>query len=41
MKVVFHASAGLDLAGRLAALPGLDVAVCREDDTEVLFRLLL
>jgi phosphoglycerate dehydrogenase-like enzyme len=40
MKVVFHASAGPDLAGRLAALPGLDVAMCREDDTQTLFRLL-
>lgn len=40
MKVVFHASAGPDLVGRLERLPGLDVSVCREDDTEVLFRLL-
>ncbi|WP_158928584.1 D-isomer specific 2-hydroxyacid dehydrogenase family protein [Acidisphaera sp. S103] len=40
MKVVFHASAGPDLAGRLFRLPGLDVSVCREDDTDALFRLL-
>lgn len=40
MKVVFHASAGPDLAGRLDRLEGLDVSVCREDDTETLFRLL-
>jgi phosphoglycerate dehydrogenase-like enzyme len=40
MKVVFHASAGPDLAGRLDRLPDLDVSVCREDDTETLFRLL-
>jgi phosphoglycerate dehydrogenase-like enzyme len=40
MKVVFHASAGPDLAGRLERLPDLNVSVCREDDTETLFRLL-
>jgi phosphoglycerate dehydrogenase-like enzyme len=40
MKVVFHASAGPDLAGRLERPPDLDVSVCREDDTETLFRLL-
>jgi phosphoglycerate dehydrogenase-like enzyme len=40
VKVVFHASAGPDLAGRLARLPGLDVAICRENDRESLFRLL-
>ena len=40
MKVVFHASAGPDLAGRLAASPGLGVSVCRENDTDTLFRLL-
>jgi phosphoglycerate dehydrogenase-like enzyme len=40
MKVVFHASAGPDLAGRLERLPDLSVSVCREDDTETLFRLL-
>ncbi len=37
MKVVFHAAAGPDLAGRLQRLPGLDVVVCREDDPETLF----
>jgi phosphoglycerate dehydrogenase-like enzyme len=40
MNVIFHASAGPDLAGRLQRLPSLDVSVCREDDTETLFRLL-
>jgi phosphoglycerate dehydrogenase-like enzyme len=40
VKVVFHASAGPDLAGRLGRLPGLDVSVCAEDDSETLFRLL-
>ena len=40
MKVVFHASAGPDLAARLTRLPDLDVSVCREDDAETLFRLL-
>jgi phosphoglycerate dehydrogenase-like enzyme len=40
MKVVFHASAGPDLAGRLERLPGLEVSVCREDDSATLFRLL-
>jgi phosphoglycerate dehydrogenase-like enzyme len=34
VKVVYHASAGPDLTARLAALPGLDVAICPEaDDT--------
>jgi phosphoglycerate dehydrogenase-like enzyme len=41
MKVLFHAAAGPDLAGRLERLPGLDVTVCREEDTDTLFRLLL
>jgi phosphoglycerate dehydrogenase-like enzyme len=40
MKIVFHASAGSDLAGRLERLPDLDVSVCREEDMETLFRLL-
>jgi phosphoglycerate dehydrogenase-like enzyme len=40
MKIVFHASAGPDLVGRLERLPDLDVSVCREDDMETLFRLL-
>jgi phosphoglycerate dehydrogenase-like enzyme len=40
MRVVFHASAGPDLAGRLERLPDLNVSVCREGDTETLFRLL-
>ncbi|MEA2745196.1 MAG: hypothetical protein QOG25_3567, partial [Acetobacteraceae bacterium] len=41
MKVLFHAAAGPDLAARLERLPGLDVTVCREQDTDTLFRLLL
>ncbi len=40
MKVVFHYAAGPDLAARLAAVPGLDIAVCPEDDDDLLFRLL-
>jgi len=32
VKVVFHYAAGPALAARLAALPGLDVTVCPEDD---------
>ena len=40
MNVVYHASAGPDLAARLARLEGLSVSVCREDDAETLNRLL-
>jgi len=40
MNVIFHASAGPDLAHRLQRLPGLSVTVCAEDDTDTLFRLL-
>ena len=40
MNVVYHASAGPDLAARLARLEGLGISVCREDDTETLNRLL-
>jgi phosphoglycerate dehydrogenase-like enzyme len=40
VKVVFHAAAGPDLAARLAALPGLDVTVCPEDDDALLASLL-
>jgi phosphoglycerate dehydrogenase-like enzyme len=40
VNVVFHAAAGPDLAARLQRLPGLNVSVCRDDDTETLFRLL-
>ncbi len=32
MKIVYHASAGPDLAARLAALPGLTVDICAGDD---------
>ena len=40
MKVVYHASAGPDLAARLAALDGLEVAICAEDDDALLAGLL-
>jgi phosphoglycerate dehydrogenase-like enzyme len=40
VKIVYHASAGPDLATRLARLEGLTVSVCREDDTGELSRLL-
>ena len=40
MKVVYHASAGPDLTARLAAIPGLDIAICPEDDTARLATLL-
>ena len=40
MKVVYHASAGPDLAARLASLPGLEIAVCPEDDDARLATLL-
>jgi len=40
VKVVFHASAGPDLTARLASLPGLDVAICPEDDDARLSSLL-
>lgn len=40
MKVVYHAAAGPDLAARLAALPGLEIAVCPEDDDTRLMSLL-
>ena len=32
MKIVYHASAGPDLAARLMSLPGLEVTICPEDD---------
>jgi phosphoglycerate dehydrogenase-like enzyme len=32
VKVVYHASAGPDLTARLASLPGLEIAICPEDD---------
>jgi len=38
MKVLFHYAAGPDLAARLAALPGLEIAVCPEDDSALLQR---
>jgi phosphoglycerate dehydrogenase-like enzyme len=40
VNITFHASAGPDLAARLARLEGLTVSVCREDDSAVLARLL-
>jgi phosphoglycerate dehydrogenase-like enzyme len=40
MNVIFHASAGPDLAERLRRLPGLSITVCAEDDADTLFRVL-
>ena len=40
MKIVYHASAGPDLTARLAALPGLEIAICPEDDDARLATLL-
>jgi phosphoglycerate dehydrogenase-like enzyme len=40
MNVLFHYSAGPDLAARLAALPGLRITVCAEHDEAVLARAL-
>lgn len=40
MKVLFHYAAGPDLMGRLAALPGLDIAICPEGQDERLVELL-
>src|SRR5580704_12938494 len=40
MKVVYHAAAGPDLAARLASLPGLDIAICPDDDERRLAALL-
>jgi phosphoglycerate dehydrogenase-like enzyme len=39
-NVVFHNSAGPDLAARLAAVPGLNITVCPETDDALLMRLL-
>lgn len=40
MRVVYHASAGPDLAARLATLPGLEIAICPDDDDTRLATLL-
>ena len=40
MKVLFHYAAGPDLSARLAAVPGLEIAVCPEADDARLMRLL-
>jgi phosphoglycerate dehydrogenase-like enzyme len=40
VKVVYHAPAGPDLTARLAALPGLDIAICPENDDARLAALL-
>jgi phosphoglycerate dehydrogenase-like enzyme len=40
MNVLFHNSAGPDLAARLAAVPGLRITACTEDDDALLARLL-
>jgi phosphoglycerate dehydrogenase-like enzyme len=40
MKIVYHSAAGPDLTARLSAVPGLEVAICPEDDDALLARLL-
>jgi phosphoglycerate dehydrogenase-like enzyme len=40
MRVLFHAAAGPDLAARLAAIPGLQITACPEQDDALLARLL-
>jgi phosphoglycerate dehydrogenase-like enzyme len=40
LNVLFHYTAGLDLAGRLAAIPDLRITVCPEHDDVLLGRLL-
>jgi phosphoglycerate dehydrogenase-like enzyme len=40
VKLIYHASAGPDLTARLASLPGLEIAVCPEDDDALLATLL-
>jgi phosphoglycerate dehydrogenase-like enzyme len=40
MNVLFHYAAGPELAARLAAMPGLNISVCGEDDDARLMRLL-
>ncbi len=40
MQVLFHYAAGPDLSARLAAIPGLAITVCPEEDDAQLFRLL-
>ncbi len=40
MRIVFHNAAGPDLASRLAAVSGLDIVACREDDEARLMHLL-
>ncbi|MBN8871620.1 MAG: 2-hydroxyacid dehydrogenase [Rhodospirillales bacterium] len=40
MKVVYQSAAGPDLAARLAAIPGLDITACPEEDAARLDRLL-
>lgn len=40
MNVLFHYTAGPDLAARLAAIPGLRITICPEDDDALLARTL-
>ena len=40
MNVLFHYTAGPDLVARLAAIPGLHITVCPEDDAARLMQLL-
>ncbi|HQT75652.1 MAG TPA: 2-hydroxyacid dehydrogenase [Rhodopila sp.] len=38
MNIVFHHTAGPDLAARLAAIPGLGISICPEDDDGLLMQ---
>ena len=40
MNVLFHYTPGPDLAARLAAVPGLRITICPEDDNAALARAL-
>lgn len=40
MKIIYHALAGPDLTSRLKSIPGLDIQICSETDTELLTSLL-
>ncbi|HEX2939526.1 MAG TPA: 2-hydroxyacid dehydrogenase [Rhodopila sp.] len=40
MNVLFHHTAGPDLTARLAAIPGLNIGICPEDDDALLMQLL-
>jgi phosphoglycerate dehydrogenase-like enzyme len=40
VNVLLHYAAGLDLKARLAAIPGLNITICPEDDDALLMRVL-